>query len=338
MAIAVVLAIVGGSFLVYDQFYSKDAKTQSVTGAGGTTTTVASQVAEATKEGKVAQIGVKVRDVANADQNTKVAVATYCQDSKGNFIIDGVVSSTTADTKAGTTIGEKITCWAFNSTYQTKKPLVIDVTTESMGGLVIDAFRVTTSTGKLAWYDDQSNTGTGGQINVTVAGTNGVGTMTKIRIHNNVSNQIMPVGGFYFSTVPGANVTNIKVGGSAKIVGGSHSDTTVVASSLGNGVTSRKDNFDYVFEFDDDPTTEGNQALLLDQNDYVETGAVEIHSSTGCSPAGEALNSTIFTKGYYKSTQDGGGVKYGHQTDASPPAVVTLDIVGPNAESIYCKG
>ena len=316
-------------------------KQVSQTGVGGEVKTPAQQIVEETQKGKVAQIGVSVRSVSADNVNTKVIAPIYCTDSTGKLLIDNTASSASADTTAKTTIGETITCYAFNATWQTKQPVVIKVDSESKGGQVIDAFVVPTNTGHLQVYTDTLVTGTGGYANVTASGTNGAGTFSKLRYTVNVSNQWMPLGGLYFDTVPNSNISKIDFAGTATISGGDHATTNIVASSLGNTVTSRKELWNYVFEFNDPvykPTgNTGNNPLLLEQNDYFDTGSVTVTSSTGCSSGGELVTMYTFSKGYYKSAVATGKdiIKYGHQTDASPGAVITTDLTG---DTWYCKG
>lgn len=324
-------------FIAYQQGMFSNIGGTSESGVSGQTQTVVNQVAEASKAGTVSSVGVYVRDVSATDVNSKVAVPIYCYDtSSGDFMIDGTTSSTSAETTGKATIGDQITCYAFNSTFQTKTPLTFTVEREAEHK-VIDAFRMPLGI-KIQFYTDTYATGTGGQINVTVSGTNSQGMFTKMRVTNNNSNTILPVGGIYFSTVPLSNISDIDVSGSATIFGGNHASTNIVRSTLKNDIVSRRDNWDYVFELND-PTAiagnTGNQPLFLEQNDYFETGSVSVKSASGCAPVGEIVQASLFIKGYYRSTTSK-GVAYGYETDASPASLLnSADFL---SDTFYCKG
>ena len=304
--------------------------------SGGTTQSIiqdAEDLADITQEGKVASIGVYVRDTSNNNINTKVAVAVYCQDSDGNFIIDATSSSTSAEITGKTTIGEVMTCWAFNSTYQSEpKETKIDGEAKH---IVIDAYQVATS-GKLQFYDDTYATGTDGVINIT-AGADVTDTFQKMRFTNNNSDKIIPLGGFYFDISEGSNVSKIDITGSASLSGMDHSTTQIVESFLSTRVSARNTLWDFVFEIDDDSAKEGNQALLMEENDYLESGSVAVTADgDGCATVAtgnvDQITSYAFTKGYYRSNKVN-EVNYGYETDATTGAVITSDITGQN---FYC--
>lgn len=332
------LTMVGGGIYLY----AKGGGTQ--TGVGGEGSTV-QQVVEQTQSGDVAQIKVYVRDLSNNNVNTKVAVAVYCQDSDGNFIIDSTSSSTSAEISGSTTRGKTISCWAFNSTYQTmsqpeslgENAKYLDrAVNEEVEHIVIDAFAVATN-GHLQFYNDQYATGTGGAINVTSVGADGTGTLQKLRYTNNNTDKWMPLGGVYFATVTGSNVSTIDVSGSATLSGLDHASAQVVDSSLATKVSTRKDNWDFVFEVSDATTkmagNDGNQPVILEENDYLESGSVKVTGDgDGCTSAGELVSSYAFTKGFYRASKSQ-AVEYGYETDASSSAVITSDITG---DTFYC--
>ncbi|MBU0958192.1 MAG: hypothetical protein KKF56_05275 [Nanoarchaeota archaeon] len=299
-----------------------------------TSTQTAQQVATATKTGDIASLGVYVRDLANDDINTKLAVATYCQDDKGEFIIDGTTSSTTAEITGKTEIGRTVTCWAFSSTIQSD-PKTIKIDGESPH-IVIDAYTIT-GDGNLQFYTDTFTTGTG-VTNVTIASAGQSDTLQKMKYTNNVSDKFLPLGGFYFATASGSNVSGVDISGSATLGGMDHASTQIVSSVLTSRVATRKDNFDFVFEVDDDSTKAGNQVLLMDEQDYLESGTVVIEaSSTACNPqagVGDLVSSFAFTKGYYRSSIEN-SVKYGHETDATTASLVSAnDVIGA---TFYCN-
>jgi hypothetical protein len=124
--------------------------------------------------------------------------------------------------------------------------------------------------------------------------------------------------------------------GSATLKGMDHSSAQLFESDLTTDQATRKPKWDYVFEFDDDAGLEGNQALLLEEGDYVETGSVTVESSVGCtagSTAGTSMVTYVFTKGYFRETKNT-GVAYGHETDASSASVISADSTGP---TVYCS-
>lgn len=285
-------------------------------------TVQAGQIAEATKVGDVSSLGVQVRDISNNNQNTKVAVAVYCQDDTGAFIIDATTSSTSAEITGRTEIGRTVTCWAFNSTYQSE-PVVQKIDGESPH-IVISAFRVPTNA-KIQFYNDQYNTGYL-TANVTV-GASGTGTLQKMRFTNNNTDTIYPLGGFYLDVAEATNITVIDMAGGVILSGMDKTSSLLVDSSVSTGVSARKTKWEYVFEIDDDASESGNQALLLEENDYLETGSISVTGDgDGCVTAGEDIAPYAFVRGYYRSATD--GVKYGIETDSQTPAVIVSDSVG----------
>lgn len=282
-------------------------------------------ISKATSSGDVAQIKVRVRDRANTDPTTRLAVPVYCKDELNNLVIDGTTSSTTSDTSGSTTRGKTVTCWAFNSTIQTVKPITKDIDSDIVP-FEIDAYTVAT-TSAITFYNDQFNTGTGGVINVTGVGANIKGTLNKVRVKNNQTSKWLPIGGVYFDVVTGSNVSSITVDSN----GLSISDVT---STLATGVTTRKEQWNYVFEFNGGTEGTNKLAVILEDGDYKESGAIGVKGNgNGCVSAGELISSYGFTKGYYRSISDTSFVKYGHETDAESPAVVSTSITG---ETFYC--
>lgn len=294
----------------------------------------AAAVAQATKTGDVSSIKVYVRDMANDDVNTKLAVATYCQGDDGVFIIDGTTSSTSAEISGQTTIGKTITCYAFDSTHQTLAPSVIKVD-EEVEHIVIDAYTVST-TATVDFYDDTFTVADNGISNITIA-SEGSDTYQKLKFTNTGSDAWYPLGGFYVNTVESSNVSLVDITGSA-VVGGvaDKSSTQIVDSLLTTRVSARKSAFDYVFEINDgNPSVgnNGNQPIILDENDFIETGVVNVEStnSGGCATA-ESVTWASFTKGYYREATNT-GIGYGHETDAVSSAVITADV---NLDDFYC--
>lgn len=311
-----------------------------VRGGGVSETAIGSQVqqiAQQTKEGNVAQIKVDVRDLANDDVNTKLAVAVYCMDSKGAFIIDGTTSSTTTKISGSTTRGETVTCYAFSSTIQTLKPSIVTIDGE-IAHVTIDAYTLSTA-GKIDFFDDSfvvSDNGTAG-TNITLS-SEGSDTYQKLKFTNTATDQFLPLGGFYVDVIEATNMSNIDISGGAVVSGRAVSDdnraSRFVVSSLTTRVTARKSLFDFVFEVDDGnavPGNDGLQPILLDQNDFIESGIVTVESenSLGCDSSGEISVDIArwfaFSKGYYRE-QQGTGVGYGHETDATSSSVISADI------------
>jgi len=298
----------------------------------------AQQVAQATKEGDVASLGVYVRDISNNDVNTKVAVATYCQDDTGSFIIDGTTSSTSAEITGKVTIGKVVTCWAFNSTYQTLEPVTITVNQE-VEHIVIDTYAIPVGSVSMDYYDDTLTVADDGASNLTVASESS-DSFSKLRLKNNNSDTILPVGGIYIDTIENTNISAIEMAGSATLSGFSdtlanvaHSSTLVVDSTLSTAVSDRKSKWDFVVEFDDDSSQAGNQVLLLEENDYVETGSITVSSDVGCSAGtGSRMINYVFTKGYFRETKNS-GVAYGHENDATSASVISTDLTG---STVYC--
>ena len=326
LVILIAVAVIGGGVYLF---------TSGDKSASGTSQQIIQQtakdIAKETKSGDVASVGVYVRNLANDNVNTKIAVPIYCQDNTGGWVIDGTTSSTTAETTGKSTIGKTITCYAFNSTVQTMTPSVT-VIDEEAEHIVIDAYVLTTGA-LMTFYDDSYTVADLGVSNVTLD-SEGSESLQKLRIKNNASDEFLPLGGIYFSTVASANVTDVDITGSASLEGMDHSSAQIVQSSLSTSVSTRKDNWDYVFEIDDDSGKAGNQVLLMDENDYLDTGAVVVSStnSNGCDGA-EAVTPYLFTKGYFREST-GEGVGYGHESDAVSSAVISTDIT--DSSLFYC--
>lgn len=298
------------------------------------TTETAEEIAEATKVGDVASIGVFVRNVAHTNINTKVGVQIYCQDDSGTFVIDGTVSSTSAETTGKTTIGKTVTCWAFNSTYQTLEPTITKIDEEAKH-IVIDSYKVNVeTTAEIDYYDDTFTVADGGISNLSV-GASSSDSFYKLRLKNGQTSQFLPVGGFYLDVNESTNITNIDMSGAVALRGMDHATAQLVKSSLVTGESTRRARWDYVFEFDDDAGEAGNQALILEDGDYVETSAIVVESSVGCTATshdGTSFRTYVFTKGYFRETLNT-GVSYGHETDAASASVISADSAGPE---VYC--
>jgi len=295
------------------------------------------QIAQASKAGEVSSIKVAVRDLSNNNINTKLAVATYCQDGDGSFLIDGTTSSTSTEITGQTTQGKTVTCWAFDSTHQTVNPVTV-VVDEEVEHVLIDAYTLPTN-GHLQFYTDTLATGTGGVINISV-GADSTATFNKLRYTNNNTNTIFPLGGFYIDTVTSSNISDLTVngGGALSLRGSSFlpatSSMSVAKSALSSSVSTRKDIFDYVFEVDSGVAIEGNDGaspVLLEENDYVESGSVRVTGGgNGC--VAELVSSYAFTKGFYRGTLSD-TIGYGHENDASTSSVISADITG---DTFYC--
>ena len=299
------------------------------------TTQTATQVAQATKSGDIATVGVYVRNLADDDTNRKIPIATYCVDSTGTFVIDGTTSSQTAEITGKTSIGETITCYAFDSSHQTLEPEVITVDGE-YEHVIVDAYNVSLG-GELTYYTETLSVSTnnvdyGTNISVPASST---ATLNKMRYKNNETNKWQPVGGFYFNALANSTITKVKLNSPLTISGNSeNSGADIVASTLPINVIARKQLWDFAFELDDDSATAGNQVVILEGNDYLDTGTVEVSADgSGCSATGGAglfsdvINGYRFMKGYYREAV-GDGIGYGHETDALTPARVLTDMLG----------
>ena len=289
----------------------------------------------ALKTGDVASIGVYVVDTENNDPTTKVQVQVYCKEENGGWVISGTTSSTSAETTGKTTIGNKLDCYAVNSTYNTLDDISTNpnakyfsrVIDEENEHIVIQAYRsLGAGRGAITFYTDTLGTGTGGIVNVT-AGVNGMGTFQKMRFKNNGTDSSYNLGGFYFDKTENSNVSIIDISGSAVLSGMSHASTQVVKSSLGTKISARQTKWDYVFEIDDNPQVTGNQPLYMQENDYLDTGSVSVTANgNGCQVGADLISSFAFAKGYYKSITD--NVLFGYENDAVSPSVIGSDITG----------
>lgn len=279
------------------------------------------QVAKEVNKGGIATFGVDVRDISQTNINSKVAAAFYCQDDEGSMLADGTTSSASAYTNVKTTLGSSVTCWAFDSTYQTYKPANIEIDRD-YDTLTIDVFNISASaTGD--FFKDSNSTEA---QHVTVPANN-EGTLDKLRLKNSASSGSgwLPLGGIYFDTVAGSNISDIDVSGGVTLYGMDQPSAKLVKSEL-TSKASRKENWDYVFEVDGDNSKEGNQVLLMEENDYFETGVVVFKGDgDGCTTTQETITPYTFQKGYYRKTV-GEGIGYGHETDASSATAIATDV------------
>lgn len=145
----------------------------------------------------------------------------------------------------------------------------------------------------------------------------------------------MPLGGIYFSVPSPSNVSSIDISGSASLHGMDHASTQLVKSTLASRVSSRKDNFDFVYEIDDSATEDGNQVLKMEENDYLETGTVTVKAeSTACSGSSADLISTnAFIKGWFRS-QKSSSMLYGIETDGTTASLLTANDL--SGDTTYC--
>lgn len=315
--LVIVAIIVGGSFVTY-LFFPGIIPAQSTLPA---VQTEVQQAATQIKSGDIATIGVDVRDISQTNINTKVAATFYCQDDEGNMLADATTASATAYTNVKTTVGSSVTCWAFDSTYQTFETANV-VVTDEYDTLTIDAFKIsTTAEGK--FYVDSNST----KSQVVTVPADDEGTLDKMRIKNNASSGSgwLPLGGLYFNTAEGSNITDIDPSGGVSLYGMDQSTAQLIASSL-TTKASRKDSWDYVYELDSDSSAAGNQVLLMEENDYFETGTVVVKGDgDGCASVEETITPYTFQKGYYRKTL-GEGIGYGHETDASSATAIGTDV------------
>lgn len=307
----------------------------------------ASEVAQATKSGDVSSIGVYVRGISNpTDINTKYAVPVYCEDSSGNMIIDGTSSSTTAEITGKTTIGEVINCYAFNASFQTvsqdpstgngQRYLNRKIESE-VEHIVIDGFSVNIDTMDMDAYDDTLTALDEGATNNTAVGAGGTNSIEKITLKQNLTNTWYPLGGLYADVIEESNVSSISMEGNVVIKG--NPDKT--SSSISDGgpstdVTTRKSKWDYVFEIDDDSSKEGKQALILEDNDWIEISPVTVGSNVGCTSGNNGGKITFYTfsKGFYRKSKSGGNIEYAHENDADSASVISADGYGV---TVYCN-
>jgi len=317
------IAIVAGLVIAYKQglFLNK-----ATGGTGDGTGTGEPAPLQGYNIGDAASAKVYVNDISQNDINTKVAVQIYCQNAKKSMVTDGTVSSTTQRTTASTVVGDTLTCWAFNSTYQGVEPKTVYIDSASVE-IDLSVYRLPPSLNGV-FYSRTNAVGIGGVVNVTGVGSSTTGTIPKMEITNNNTNRIVELGGVYFapSDTANSNITSIDVAGGALLFGADHASTSLVKSTLGNTVSSRQNTWKNVFEFNDAVAKSGNegnnQPLKLEANDYVDTSAISVlGNGNGETAIGELVTAYAFIKGYYRSTKST-GVLYGHQTDANAAALI----------------
>jgi len=290
------------------------------------------QITQASSEGKAASLKLWVRDDAQ-DTDTKAAVPIYCvDDATGTFLADAKTSSTSDTTTVSVVTGQYVTCYAFNSTFITKAPLKVHIDAESVTK-VIEGYTVKSGVGKIDFYRD--NAATSGQ-NVSLSGTNSQDHFQKLRFTVNGSNSVFPLAGFYLDTVSSSNVSDIDMSGKVTLFNNAKDSSSLIKNTnVNTNVGARKDKMNYVFTVGQ-ADANGNNVILLEQNDYAETGTVNVKSSTGCIANGELVNSYAMGAGYYKAA-DGSKISFGTETDASP-ATITVGSSDINAgnSGFYC--
>jgi len=286
--------------------------------------------ASAVKKGGIATFGVDVRDISQTNINTKVAAEFYCQDDDGNMLADATTASASGYTNVKTTLGSSVTCWAFDSTYQTHKPSNFVIENE-YSTLTLDAYNLSTSASGDFFKDGNSSAA----LVITVA-ADSEDTLDKLRLKNSAvsGSGWLPLGGIYFDTVASSNVSDIDATGGVTLFGMEASSAKLVTSELNTRVNSRKESWDYVFDIDGDSTTADNQILLMEENDYFETGVVVVKGDgDGCAGADETITPYTFQKGYFRKTL-GSGIGYGHETDASSATALGTD---QTLDTIVCS-
>ena len=332
VAVWVIIAIllVGVGAIVYYVSTSPPSET--------TVSTQAEELQEVATTGDIASLRVWVRDLANNNINTHVAVPTYCVDGEGKAIIDATSSSTTATIQGITTRGQTAECWAFNATYQSLAPTTINVNAEAVP-VTIDAFHVPNNA-RVQIYDDELNTGNL-EVNVTGVAASTTVTMQKIKITNNNTDFILPIGGLYIDVITSTNISTIETSGNANFNLRSSSFMPSVSSvtwsdltgDLGTQVSARREIWDFVFG-----VSAGDNVLYLEEGDWVETGPVRVTADGDGCEAAEAIDLVsmfAYTSGYYRATRDSDFVLFGHETDAASSSVITADITG---DTFYCVG
>lgn len=309
VAIVLILLLVVGLFVfigVKQGWFSGKAPAQGT----GTGTGTGAGAGANPNLGDPASLQIYVVDVANKDKTTKVVLPVYCIDGDGAMIARGDSSSTSQALSVKTTIGAKVTCYAFNSTYQTKTPVTVNVQ-KSYEPVTIEAFLMPTSITMQVYNDQLQIVNNASGVNITGAGSDLTVNLQKLRIKNTNTQKILPLAGFYFATTQSSNISSIDV---------TKGTVAMSASTVKPTATARKDNFDFAFEFDNDAGQAGNQEILLADNEYVETGNVAIKAN-GNGVTSESVYIYGFIRGYYSSSL-GDAIKKGIETDASTGTII----------------
>jgi hypothetical protein len=329
--IGLVMTIMVGGMFAY--FMGVFPATSQEAIQAGTQDTITS-VSDALNEGDPATAHIFVYDRANDNTNTQVATTIYCQDQTGTMVVNGATSSASTYYSQAANIGDVFTCWAIATGYQVLAPTTVEIT-QSTENIKIDAFKVATSA-QLDIFSDTYVGGdsSGGKVNVTGVGASGTGTLHKMRIKNNNTNEWLNLGGIYFDASAVTNVSSIDATGGLVLYNfKSGAEASMVTSSLPKTtVSARKSYMDFVFEIDSDSNSAGNQALLIEENDYFETGNVVLTAdSDGCT--NDYISPYMFQKGYFVKTL-GEGIGYGAENDASSGTGIGTDYSG---DKFYCK-
>jgi hypothetical protein len=268
-------------------------------------------IAEQTKSGDVAQIKVYARDLANDNQNTHVAATLYCVDDLGNFVIDGETGSSSARTTGSTTRGRKVSCYAADSTYQTLDENNVDNTEfdywdreidEEVELITIDAYTIAASS-RMDLYTSTDNV-VHRQHNITIS-TEGSDSYNTMEFENNDTDKWYPLAGFYADVYTTSNISDVYAEGTAIVKNNPDiSSVTLYNKQLSTSVGSRKETWDYTIVVDADSSKDGDQVLILEQNDYIETGSLVVETTEGCSHA-DHNNVTMYSyiKGWYRTTR-----------------------------------
>ena len=323
--ILVLFVIVGGSIVGYEVVKYMRTTQEAVT--------VQIQEEEANgdvekiKEGGISYVAVYVSDKAAANEEANVKAPVYCIDDLGSYVIDSTLSKTTQRITGQTNIGRTVTCYAFNGTFQSI-PVTFEITQDkrdfNIPGYTVSqsAFTQTydsqlrTQTGNPSRSDKGMGTGGGQNITLSAAGT---ATIHKMRTTNNNTAKWLPIAGYYFNLQDNSTITEINIPETIELFSMDHAKSKLVTSSLSTAVSQRKRHWDVVYEFDDDPIAEGNQPLIMDEGDYLETGTIEVKTSAGC--GGDTVAVFAFPKGYFKSRIEA-KVKFGHETDGDNPGLI----------------
>jgi len=279
--------------------------------------------------GKIANLKVWVSDDSATDKSTKLVVPIYCKDDKGNMIADGTSSSSSATTSVQTTTGTKGTCWAFNSSVQTvdSDGVPFDMSNQESLQITIPVYQYS-GVGQILFRDRNGDSGK----NLSLSGADSDNNFKSMEFKLNGTNTKYNLGGFYFNTVTGSNASLIDASGSAERTGKATTSTSLVSSTIGTKVSARKDNWDFVFEISDP------KGLLMEANDYLTTGSIDVHSDVGAlTNSVDLVTARAFAKGNYRNALSGSqaNVGFGYEDDSPSGASAILSDVAPGDSTFY---
>jgi len=280
-------------------------------------------------------------DQSSVTANTQYSLTAYCwKTNEPKNLITGIAGTSLA--ASGTTsinsvgVGDSVKCTAFNNTfYGDLNPKEIKLATEGGVAYVIPVNRVQGA--KVTFFNKNDKSLNEFSTNFSLP-ANGAYSFSRVKVEQNNTNSAYALWGIAFDTPRSSNISDIQmntVGQLSSVV----ANNGAVSVERSTGGLTRVTTLRFIFKFKQN----GQEGVLLKQNDYVTTGALTFSGNgNGCggypaTASGESITYYVIDANQYVSINPStqGLVKVGAETDASTGTDVGFgDITG----TLNCKG